>query len=191
MAEGTSLLRMHTAYTCIVGSNPTVSARIKQKSLPCGRLFCLSGRNGGIRRIGQCRPNPLRIAQSPRCAARWPRSGQRRSLISGNGSQHIRRLLRTHAPTCVPQTVSSPSFLPSSLKNCIICKCRAEISYWPARPMSAALTAWLGQARGYAHAAASPTCQKEIYKIANMCDWMACRRYFSAAIDFPLEQEQI
>ncbi|MDB5919645.1 MAG: hypothetical protein JWR40_3879, partial [Massilia sp.] len=26
MAEGTSLLRMHTAYTCIVGSNPTVSA---------------------------------------------------------------------------------------------------------------------------------------------------------------------
>ena len=27
MAEGTSLLRMHTAYTCIVGSNPTVSAR--------------------------------------------------------------------------------------------------------------------------------------------------------------------
>jgi hypothetical protein len=28
VAEGTSLLRMHTAYTCIVGSNPTVSARI-------------------------------------------------------------------------------------------------------------------------------------------------------------------
>jgi hypothetical protein len=27
VAEGTSLLRMHTAYTCIVGSNPTVSAR--------------------------------------------------------------------------------------------------------------------------------------------------------------------
>ena len=27
MAEGTSLLRMHTAYTCIVGSNPTVSAK--------------------------------------------------------------------------------------------------------------------------------------------------------------------
>jgi hypothetical protein len=28
VAEGTSLLRMHTAYTCIVGSNPTVSASI-------------------------------------------------------------------------------------------------------------------------------------------------------------------
>lgn len=27
MAEGTSLLRMHTAYTCIVSSNLTVSAR--------------------------------------------------------------------------------------------------------------------------------------------------------------------
>jgi hypothetical protein len=27
VAEGTSLLRMHTAYTCIVGSNPTVSAK--------------------------------------------------------------------------------------------------------------------------------------------------------------------
>ena len=28
MAEGTSLLRKHTGKTCIVGSNPTVSARI-------------------------------------------------------------------------------------------------------------------------------------------------------------------
>ncbi len=28
MAEGTSLLRKHTAYTRIVGSNPTVSARL-------------------------------------------------------------------------------------------------------------------------------------------------------------------
>ena len=32
MAEGTSLLRMHTAYTCIVGSNPTVSAKNDEKS---------------------------------------------------------------------------------------------------------------------------------------------------------------
>ena len=32
VAEGTSLLRMHTAYTCIVGSNPTVSARFKKKA---------------------------------------------------------------------------------------------------------------------------------------------------------------
>ena len=31
MAEGTSLLRMHTAYTCIVGSNPTVSASFLSK----------------------------------------------------------------------------------------------------------------------------------------------------------------
>ncbi len=34
MAEGTSLLRMHTAYTCIVGSNPTVSARIAFAEVP-------------------------------------------------------------------------------------------------------------------------------------------------------------
>ena len=32
VAEGTSLLRMHTAYTRIVGSNPTVSAKIDEKS---------------------------------------------------------------------------------------------------------------------------------------------------------------
>lgn len=32
MAEGTSLLRMHMAYTRIVGSNPTVSAKFDEKS---------------------------------------------------------------------------------------------------------------------------------------------------------------
>ena len=41
MAEGTSLLRMHTAYTCIVGSNPTVSARIVKKPLISGVFFRL------------------------------------------------------------------------------------------------------------------------------------------------------
>ena len=35
MAEGTSLLRMHTAYTCIVGSNPTVSAKNKCQEVTC------------------------------------------------------------------------------------------------------------------------------------------------------------
>ena len=39
MAEGTSLLRMHTAYTCIVGSNPTVSARIRKKAPEMGLFF--------------------------------------------------------------------------------------------------------------------------------------------------------
>lgn len=34
VAEGTSLLRMHTAYTCIVGSNPTVSAKNERRSSP-------------------------------------------------------------------------------------------------------------------------------------------------------------
>ena len=42
MAEGTSLLRMHTAYTRIVGSNPTVSAKNIQKTRMPQRLrvFC-------------------------------------------------------------------------------------------------------------------------------------------------------
>lgn len=43
MAEGTSLLRMHTAYTCIVGSNPTVSARIRKKAPETGLFFVRRG----------------------------------------------------------------------------------------------------------------------------------------------------
>ena len=38
MAEGTSLLRMHTAYTCIVSSNLTVSASYVKKA-PARELF--------------------------------------------------------------------------------------------------------------------------------------------------------
>jgi hypothetical protein len=38
VAEGTSLLRMHTAYTCIVSSNLTVSASIR-KTAPVTGLF--------------------------------------------------------------------------------------------------------------------------------------------------------
>lgn len=54
MAEGTSLLRMHTAYTCIVGSNPTVSARTNKKASPAGGFFiCLDGRRW-IRRPRAC-----------------------------------------------------------------------------------------------------------------------------------------
>ena len=41
MAEGTSLLRKHTGKTCIVGSNPTASARNKRNGLPCGSPFFL------------------------------------------------------------------------------------------------------------------------------------------------------
>ena len=49
VAEGTSLLRMHMAYTRIVGSNPTVSARKKQKA-PARELFPLTppGDEGAI-----------------------------------------------------------------------------------------------------------------------------------------------
>ena len=38
MAEGTSLLRMHTAYTCIVSSNLTVSAKNVKRPL-ISRVF--------------------------------------------------------------------------------------------------------------------------------------------------------
>jgi hypothetical protein len=38
VAEGTSLLRMHMAYTRIVGSNPTVSAKLSKKAAE-KRLF--------------------------------------------------------------------------------------------------------------------------------------------------------
>jgi hypothetical protein len=42
VAEGTSLLRMHTAYTCIVSSNLTVSASIRKKAPATGLFFvCL------------------------------------------------------------------------------------------------------------------------------------------------------
>jgi len=41
VAEGTSLLRKHTGKTCIVGSNPTASARNKRNGLPCGSPFFL------------------------------------------------------------------------------------------------------------------------------------------------------
>jgi hypothetical protein len=49
VAEGTSLLRMHTAYTCIVSSNLTVSASIKRKPLSNQRL------RGFLR----CMPRPI------------------------------------------------------------------------------------------------------------------------------------
>ena len=39
MAEGTSLLRKHTGKTCIVGSNPTVSATHLKRSPGNGVFF--------------------------------------------------------------------------------------------------------------------------------------------------------
>jgi hypothetical protein len=59
VAEGTSLLRMHTAYTCIVSSNLTVSAMLfdnfenschRTRSLPVRqRVFCcLVGLDTGL-----------------------------------------------------------------------------------------------------------------------------------------------
>lgn len=43
MAEGTSLLRKHMAYTRIVGSNPTVSAKYFQKALEIQGFFVFLG----------------------------------------------------------------------------------------------------------------------------------------------------
>ena len=73
MAEGTSLLRKHTAYTRIVGSNPTVSAKYHEKShrkvaflIPgsadekrtCARFVwdskgCAYSRNRGLQHVGE------------------------------------------------------------------------------------------------------------------------------------------
>ena len=87
VAEGTSLLRMHTAYTCIVSSNLTVSARNKRKShLRVAFFLFWAGTSGPsawptceIRRAGRTSPSPLRIAHllcatrtTPRAAGARP-----------------------------------------------------------------------------------------------------------------------
>lgn len=71
MAEGTSLLRMHTAYTCIVGSNPTVSASIFKNPLrrvfsfpPCGDEQSACALCVWDLKLRACRREALRIAQS-------------------------------------------------------------------------------------------------------------------------------
>ena len=90
MAEGTSLLRMHTAYTCIVSSNLTVSARNKRKSSRSGAFFLFWAGTSGpsawptreIRRAGRTSPSPLRIAHLL-CAKRTaPRAAGARSYVN-------------------------------------------------------------------------------------------------------------
>jgi hypothetical protein len=81
VAEGTSLLRMHTAYTCIVSSNLTVSARKKQKA-PARELFSLTHNR---RRVGHLHGPRVRfeglgvlrpaLSESPICCA--PRAQRR------------------------------------------------------------------------------------------------------------------
>ena len=75
MAEGTSLLRMHTAYTCIVGSNPTVSARTSKNGLPCGSPFLLV-RTEPVGFEGLPAWRRATLSESPIC---WPLRGQRRA----------------------------------------------------------------------------------------------------------------
>ena len=48
MAEGTSLLRMHTAYTCIVSSNLTVSAIDKYQAISADNENRFSHRGNGF-----------------------------------------------------------------------------------------------------------------------------------------------
>ena len=81
MAEGTSLLRMHTAYTCIVGSNPTVSASIFKNPLrrvfsfpPCGDEQSACALCVWDSKPCACRREALRIAQPPRSARHVGRS---------------------------------------------------------------------------------------------------------------------
>ena len=63
MAEGTSLLRKHTGKTCIVGSNPTVSARNKKKWAPLREpIFFVPDGGRWDSKTGPCRARALRIA---------------------------------------------------------------------------------------------------------------------------------
>lgn len=72
MAEGTSLLRMHTAYTRIVSSNLTVSASINKKA-PSRELFCLCFIDSS-----------LDFSPSASVASQYPRWRLRISLIVGH-----------------------------------------------------------------------------------------------------------
>lgn len=77
MAEGTSLLRMHTAYTCIVSSNLTVSARTKKNGLPAGGHFFLFGRRRARRPRGFEDPRVLARGSPNRPSSAAARRGAR------------------------------------------------------------------------------------------------------------------
>lgn len=80
MAEGTSLLRMHTAYTCIVGSNPTVSARTTKKPPLREAFFVVLDGTVGFEGLGRAGPA---LSESPNCcrAAAAPRAEGARTQL--------------------------------------------------------------------------------------------------------------
>ena len=80
MAEGTSLLRMHTAYTCIVSSNLTVSAKYLNKSPTCWGFFSPS-------RIEA----PGRMASMSVWRVCFPGSGTWLSAVRHEPGGHLRR----------------------------------------------------------------------------------------------------
>jgi hypothetical protein len=79
VAEGTSLLRMHMAYTRIVGSNPTVSAKFQRKKRPQGRFFLFRNSAG---RQGE---GSLCVRDSK------PRARERAGGLQDAGESHRRR----------------------------------------------------------------------------------------------------
>ena len=83
MAEGTSLLRMHTAYTRIVGSNPTVSAKVSKKRATARWLFSFLR---WCRRVGACAPTGVAKAVDSKL----------RAYLREGGLQHVGESHRLH-----------------------------------------------------------------------------------------------
>lgn len=102
MAEGTSLLRKHTGKTCIVGSNPTASARTNKKGIPCGMPFLfVRTESVGFEDRAPTRARALRIATLPqlRAASRAisaarPLLLSLRSVVASPAGCHKRMRLR-------------------------------------------------------------------------------------------------
>jgi 3-hydroxyacyl-CoA dehydrogenase len=90
VAEGTSLLRMHTAYTCIVSSNLTVSASIKKKAPRPGAFFLPRHREKSKNGVRRCPvlSTGIDIRRALRSSAAWSPvcNALNRSPVSWSGA---------------------------------------------------------------------------------------------------------
>ena len=144
VAEGTSLLRMHTAYTCIVSSNLTVSAKLQKKSPTCWGFFSSRhrenrkttsagghhnslqsslqsgvGRGGGLWRLSSTSCRPWRLAGSPALVTARTRS---------SSAQRSAPLLRCSAPGRSPSISAQGVYrcAPQQLEKCQTCQSVGE-----------------------------------------------------------------
>ena len=131
MAEGTSLLRMHTAYTCIVSSNLTVSAKKQIEKPPSGGFFiwCLSERAKRLRasrvRFEDSRVLARGSVESPIChcargrrEAPAPQARMRVADFSTQQQLHMARLRVPVGRSCKPEPATAMlSHLPRHLRE--------------------------------------------------------------------------